>query len=88
MTKKVAGAGKYRATRGVSWRGANGEWVNREAGDEISDAPAKALEGFLAWPRQAPAAVTEAEWRAQQGLMEPATAGAGADEGEAGDGEA
>jgi len=42
MTKK-----KYIATRGVSWRDGDRE-VNREAGDDISDAPEKAIKEWMA----------------------------------------
>lgn len=38
---------KYRALRGVAWRTASGE-INREAGDDVSDAPAAALKEWLA----------------------------------------
>lgn len=41
VTKK-----RYIATRGVSWRDGAIE-VNREAGDDISDAPAAALKDWL-----------------------------------------
>lgn len=47
---------RYVATCGVSWRVGARE-VNREAGDDISDAPADVLKEFLAWPPEAPAAV-------------------------------
>lgn len=46
----------YIATRGVSWR-VGGVEVNREAGEDISDAPADVLKEFLAYPPEAPAAV-------------------------------
>lgn len=36
----------YIATRGVSWR-AGGVEVNREAGDDVSDAPADVLKELL-----------------------------------------
>ena len=55
MTTKNAKA-KYIATRGVSWRVGERE-VNRESGDDISDAPADVLKELLAWPPEAPAAV-------------------------------
>lgn len=38
---------RYIATRGVSWRKGDG-WVNREAGDDVTDAPKSALKDFLA----------------------------------------
>lgn len=38
----------YIATRGVSWR-AGGVEVNRDAGDDVSDAPADVLKDLLAW---------------------------------------
>lgn len=60
MSKKVT---VYIATRGVSWRNGDG-WVNREAGDDISDAPAGAIKEWLAYPAESPAAVTDAEWAA------------------------
>jgi hypothetical protein len=37
---------KYVATRGVSWRKGEGE-LNREAGDDVSDAPATAIKDWL-----------------------------------------
>lgn len=55
MTAKNAKT-HYIATRGVSWRVGERE-VNREAGDDISDAPADVLKEFLAWPPESPAAV-------------------------------
>lgn len=51
MTEKRPAAGsrqtaaRYVATRGVSWL-AGGEWVNREAGDDVSDAPAGVIDGL------------------------------------------
>lgn len=38
---------RYIATRGVSWPKGDG-WVNREAGEDVSDAPKVALKDFLA----------------------------------------
>jgi len=47
---------RYVATRGVSWRDGEG-WQNREAGEDISDAPADAIKEWLAL--DPPAAATE-----------------------------
>ena len=43
MSKKTV----YIATRGVSWRNGDSE-INREAGDDISDAPAAAIKEWMA----------------------------------------
>ncbi len=37
---------KYVAERGVSWRKGDG-WVDRNAGDDVSDAPASAIKDWL-----------------------------------------
>lgn len=37
---------KYRATRGVTWRTPKGQ-VGREAGDDVSDAPAAVIKDLL-----------------------------------------
>lgn len=37
---------RYVATRGVSWRTRSGE-VNRDAGQDVSDAPAAAIKDLL-----------------------------------------
>lgn len=49
----------YIATRGVSWRDGDRK-VNREAGDDVSDAPSDVLKELLTWDPPA-AAVAKAE---------------------------
>lgn len=78
MTRK-----KYIATRGVSWRDGEDGWVNREEGDEISDAPEDALEELLKYPKGDPAAVGGAEWAERQRALKEAARDAEPDEPEA-----
>lgn len=87
MTTKA----KWVATCGVSWRTADGTgWVNREAGEDVSDAPESALRDFRGWPEGAPAAVTEAEWKKRSASAEEPVLSAEGEAGEveAGDGKA
>lgn len=65
MTAKKKTAETWVATRGVSWKVGEG-WVNREAGDDVSDAPETVLAELRSWPVDDPAVVTGAEWAARE----------------------
>jgi len=54
---------RYLATRGVSWRDGDTE-INREAGDDISDAPADVIKEWRGL--EPPAAVNADDWPAHQ----------------------